>query len=112
MLALDGLGRDDGLTVLAAQSVGVSHCPYEFHGRQWALAIDAATPVAASRPDLLEETPRRWAEVLELARSGQVAFALIPINALMTFMGMARINGASLKSPVAASRLGPHNAGI
>ena len=96
LLALDGLGRDDELAVLAAQSVGVSHRSYEFHGHQWALAIDAATPVAAFRPDLLEEAPRQWDGVLELARKGQVAFALIPINALMTFMGLARNLGHTL----------------
>ena len=96
LLVLDGLGRDDELAVLAAQSVGVSHRSYEFHGHQWALAIDAATPVAAFRPGLLEEAPRQWDGVLELARKGQVAFALIPINALMTFMGLARNLGHTL----------------
>ena len=96
LLALDGLGRNNELAVLAAQSVGVSHRSYEFHGHQWALAIDAATPVAAFRPDLLEEAPRQWGGVLELARKGQVAFALIPINAFMTFMGMARNLGYAL----------------
>lgn len=90
LMALDGIGRDDELATLAGQSVGVSHRSYEFDGRQWALAIDAATPVAAYRPDRLEAAPTRWDEVLDLARKGQVGFALIPINALMTFMGLAR----------------------
>ena len=89
LLPLDGLGRDDELATLAAQSVGVSHASYRFDDRQWALAIDAATPVACYRADRMEAPPTRWSEVLELARSGQVAFALIPINALMTFFGMA-----------------------
>lgn len=90
LLALDTLGREAELAKLAEQSVGVSHRSYEFDGHQWALAIDAATPVAAYRPDLLERPPAQWDEVLELARSGRVAFALIPINALMTFFGLAR----------------------
>lgn len=90
LLSFDGIGRDDELATLAEQSVGVSHASYQFDGHQWALAIDAATPVAAFRPDKLPQPPTRWNEVLELARRGHVAFALIPINALMTFFGMAK----------------------
>lgn len=90
LLALDGLGRDAELADLATHSVGASHPSYEFSGRQWALAIDAATPVAAYRADRLDAAPTRWNEVVDLARTGQVGFALIPINALMTFMGLAR----------------------
>ena len=54
LLALDTLGREAEMAQLAEQTVGVSHRSYEFDGHQWALAIDAATPVAAYRPDLLE----------------------------------------------------------
>lgn len=90
LTAFDGIGRDAELATLAAQSVGLSHPSYEFGGRQWALAIDAATPVAAFRPDRIAEAPRDWSGVMALARAGNVAFALIPINALMTFMGLAR----------------------
>ena len=90
LMALDTLGRDAEMAVLAGQSVGVSHRSYRFDDRQWALAIDAATSVAAYRSDLCEAAPSRWGEVLKLARSGRVAFALIPINALMTFFGLAR----------------------
>lgn len=84
------LGRNAELSALAAGSVGASHPSYQFDGGQWGLAIDAATPVACFRPDLLESAPKCWDQVLELARKGQVAFALIPINALMTFSGMTR----------------------
>lgn len=90
LLALDVPGREDDLARLAAESVGLSHPSYEFDGRQWGLAIDAATPVAAFRPDLLDAAPQDWDQVLELARAGQVGFALVPINALMTFFGLAR----------------------
>ena len=90
LLAFDERGHDAELATLAQQSVGVSHRSYEFEGRQWALAIDAATPVAAYRPDLLATPPTRWDEVSALAKEGQVACALIPINALMTFLGLAR----------------------
>lgn len=96
LLALEGL-REGEMAALAAGSVGQSHTSYAFEGKQWALAIDAATPVACLRPDRLDQAPRRWNEVLDLARMGQVAFALVPINALMTFFGMAR----NLDYPVA-----------
>lgn len=96
LLALDGRGRDSALATLAAQSVGASHPSYAFEGRQWGLAIDAATPVACFRPDLLEAAPRRWDQVLDLARAGKVGFALIPINALMTFFGLARNLGVAV----------------
>lgn len=99
LLAMDGQGRDHELADLTAQSVGLSHASYKFDGRQWALAIDAATPVAVRRPDLLNAVPSRWDEVLELAKDEQVAFALVPINALMTFFGMAR----NLGFPIAES---------
>ncbi|MBN9237785.1 MULTISPECIES: extracellular solute-binding protein [Phyllobacteriaceae] len=96
LLPLDGL-RDDEMARLAACSVGLSHPSYQFAGRQWALAIDTATPVACLRPDRLRQAPALWREVLDLARKDEVAFALVPINALMTFFGIAR----NLDYPVA-----------
>ncbi len=89
LLAFDTLGRDQELNVLAKQSVGVSHRSYAFGGHQWALAIDAATPVASYRADLLSQPPHAWDDVIALAREARVAFALIPINAMMTFFGFA-----------------------
>lgn len=110
LLALDTPDRAADLAALAAGSVGQSHASYAFAGRQWALAIDTATPVACLRPDLIDTVPRRWDEVLDLARQGRVGFALIPINALMTFFGLARNLGHAiaeapdrLMAPAAAS---------
>ncbi|HEU5015038.1 MAG TPA: extracellular solute-binding protein [Roseiflexaceae bacterium] len=73
----------------AANSVGVSHASYSFGGHQWALAVDAATPVSAHRPDLLErhgvKVPQTWDDLLALARRGMVAVPAIPIDSLMNF---------------------------
>lgn len=73
----------------AAQSVGKSHDSYNFNGYQSALAIDAATPVASYRPDLLSryelDTPATWNELILLARKGRVIFPAIPIDSLMNF---------------------------
>ena len=90
LVAFDTLGRPDALAKLASQTVGASHPSYNFNGHQWGLAIDAATPVAWFRPDLLDAAPTRWDEVMTLAATGKVALALIPINTLMTFFGLAR----------------------
>lgn len=85
LLALDGAGHDDALATLAAESCGPSHPSYEFGGRQWALAIDAAAPVAAWRPDLLEQVPTTWPAVIALAEQKRVVWPLLPINALMCY---------------------------
>lgn len=66
-------------------STGLSHISYQYNGHQWALAIDAATPVASYRPDLLNTVPQTWEEVLELAKDGKVAAPAIPIDLLMNF---------------------------
>ena len=93
LLALDVPGREAELEDMARHSVGASHPSYQFEGRQWGLAIDAATPVACHRPDLLDAAPERVEEVMRLAEAGRVAFALIPINSLMCFFGLARNRG-------------------
>ncbi|BFM13278.1 extracellular solute-binding protein [Simiduia litorea] len=73
----------------AANAVGESHNSYRYHNQQWALAIDAATPVASARTDLLEQagvkTPDTWAELMDLAGSGKVAVPSIPQDTLMNF---------------------------
>lgn len=69
--------------------VGPSTESYFADGRQWALATDAATPVASYRPDLLERlgepVPRTWEELLSLAKRGKVVMAGIPIDMLSHF---------------------------
>lgn len=71
----------------AENSVGESHCSYNFDGYQCALAIDAATPVASYRPDKLAQShlPRTWEELLMLARQQLVIMPGIPLDTLMNF---------------------------
>ena len=70
-------------------SVGKSFESYFFDGKLWALPIDAATPVAAARLDLLEahnlQVPKTFDDLMALAKKGLVAFAGIPIDVLMSF---------------------------
>jgi multiple sugar transport system substrate-binding protein len=70
-------------------TVGKSYGSYVFHNKLWALPIDAATPVAAARLDILEKqglkVPQTYDDLLALAQKGLVAFAGIPVDSLMTF---------------------------
>ena len=70
-------------------SVGYSHPSYNYKNKQWALAIDAATPAASYRKDLLEQNnialPQTWQQVIALAKMGKVAVPAIPIDLLMNF---------------------------
>lgn len=84
LLALDGIGRDEQLAELGRQSVGLSHASYSFAGRQWALAIDAATPIAIYRPDLIDGPAQTWDDVVRLAEARKVIWPLRPVNALMS----------------------------
>ncbi len=68
-------------------SVGASYASYEVDGRLYALPIDAATPIAVYRPDLLPDgaIPGSWDALLDLADTGAVLFAAKPVYALLDF---------------------------
>jgi multiple sugar transport system substrate-binding protein len=78
-------------------SVGGSHESYEYNHHQWALAIDAATPVASYRADLLQKhgivVPATWDDVMQLAKEGKVAVPAIPIDLLMNFYTFCLAHG-------------------
>jgi len=77
----------------AANTVGASHTSYLYEGHQLALAIDAATPIAGYRPDLLHQAnatiPTTWGDLLALARRGLVTVPAIPIDSLMNLFMLA-----------------------
>ena len=89
VLPLDQYLPEKYLKDQSDNSVGQSHTSYNYNGHQWALAVDAATPAASYRHDLLRENnisvPETWEEVLDLAKSGKVAVPGIPIDLLMNF---------------------------
>lgn len=89
VLPLDNYLTREYLDDQQANSIGHSHESYFFGGHQWALAIDAATPVASYRKDLFERNripvPQAWEQVLALAKEGKVAVPAIPIDLLMNF---------------------------
>ena len=70
-------------------TVGKSYGSYVFSDKLWALPIDAATPVASARLNILEKqglkVPETYDDLLALAKKGLVAFAGIPVDVLMSF---------------------------
>ena len=74
VLPLDNYLSETYLNEQAESSVGYSHHSYHYDGHQWALAIDAATPAASCRADLLQEAgvriPETWDEVLANCAAG------------------------------------------
>lgn len=100
LVAYDEHLSADFLADQAANSVGKSHPSYNYHGKQWTLAIDAATPIATWRQDLMQERgleqPQTWDEVVALARQGQVGMAAIPVDLLMHCYTFCHANGSAL----------------
>ena len=89
IVPLDFYLPSDYLADQERNSVGHSYESYFYDEHLWALPIDAATPVASSRPDLLQERglalPKSFEDLLDIANQGLVAFAGIPIDVLMNF---------------------------
>ena len=89
ILPLNKFLSEEYLKDLSVNTVGKSHESYSIKGKQWALAIDAATPVAASRPDLFEKLnlkfPETFDDLIELSKTGMVAIPGIPQDTLMSF---------------------------
>ena len=81
------------LQLLKNQSVGKSFESYEHQGQVWALPIDAAAQVSASRISELQNHPENWDEVLELAKAGRVVCPLKPIDAYSSFITIAATKG-------------------
>ncbi|HEX5282671.1 MAG TPA: extracellular solute-binding protein [Bryocella sp.] len=93
LLPLDEQLPAEFLTDQDANTVGASHRSYHYNGHQYALAVDAATPVSGWRPDLLSradaELPQTWDDLLALARRGLVTVPAIPIDSLMNLFMLA-----------------------
>jgi multiple sugar transport system substrate-binding protein len=85
---LESLFGADELTTLARATIGPSLASYRYRGEHWALPLDAATQVMASRTDLLDgPTPVTWDEVRELRQP--VALSLAGPHAALTFQSVA-----------------------
>ena len=95
---LDGVGYDDRLAALAADSVGPSHATYAHGGHQYGLATDAATQVAVHRPDLVPDLPPDWDAVLQLAADGRVLWPAKPVDSWSTLCTLAANRGTPVNA--------------
>jgi multiple sugar transport system substrate-binding protein len=100
LLPLDEYLPADYLQDQAANSVGASHESYIYGEHQWALATDAATPIASYRPDLLEKhklnLPQTFDEVLGLAQNGMVIVPAVAVDSLMNLYYFCVTEGVPL----------------
>jgi multiple sugar transport system substrate-binding protein len=105
VLPLDHYLSQEYLDDQSQNSVGNSHQSYFYGNHQWALAIDAATPVGSCRADLLlannTSLPQTWDDVIGLASDGKVAVPAIPIDILMNFYMFCIAQG---KEPFASDK--------
>lgn len=81
------------------RAVGRSQQSYEYDGRHYALAIDAACQVSAARADLLAGLdvahPVTWTDVFDLARrTGRVGFPFEAIGVYSSFLTICAHLGA------------------
>ena len=84
------------LKILEQESVGLSHQSYNFNDNQYALAIDAAAPVSSYRKDLLNNIPKTFEEVIQLAEKSLVMWPIKPVDAISSFNTIA----ANLGNPI------------
>ena len=100
LVALDEHLPAEYLADQARNSVGKSHESYQWGGHQWALAIDAATPVSAYRADLMERAgasiPKTWDEMIAMGRKGLVCCPSIPLDTFCNFVNLCASAGAVL----------------
>ncbi len=89
VVPLDSYLSEEFLENQSFHQVGLSHDSYFYGLHQWALAIDAAAPVASYRKDLFEQhninLPDTLDDIVELAKEGMVAVPSDPIDSLMNF---------------------------
>ena len=98
VLAFEELLSPEKLVALQKTSVGQSHSSYQYHGKQWALALDTAAQVSAFRLDKADRSPIFWDEVLEIAKTGQLLWPHKPVDAFSTFATLMAQREAPLAS--------------
>jgi len=97
LLELDSFDEfNKQLLKLSQNSVGLSHESYNFNNHQYALAIDAAAPVAAYKKNFVEEIPLTFDQVINLAEKSLVLWPIKPIDAISSFNTIA----ANLGNPI------------
>ena len=103
LLPLNDLIDSSILNAVKISSAGPSYESYNYHGKQWALPIDAAMQCASYRADLMqnESLPTSWEKVFDLAKNLAtkklyIGMALCPTDCLCSFLSLT----ARLGSPI------------
>jgi len=103
LLPLNDLLPANILNELKNASAGPSFESYHYHGKQWALPIDAAMQCASYRSDLMhiDSLPNTWEEVFALAKTLAskklfIGMALCPTDCLCSFLSLT----AQMGSPI------------
>jgi len=112
LLPLNDLVPVNILNELKNTSAGPSFESYNYHGKQWALPIDAAMQCASYRADLMhnESLPTSWEEVFILAKTLAakklyIGMALCPTDCLCSFLSLT----AQMGSPIQENNKAQNN---
>lgn len=92
------------------QSIGSAFVSYVSSGHVWALPVDLACQVAAWRPDLLEEPPSTWDDVVHLAerRPHSVALPLYPTDTICSLISLSGDSAVTLEAIEKLATLVPY----
>ena len=93
LYSLDEIFTASDIASWADATIGPCFESYRYRGKSWALPLDAATQVMASRPDLVEDRPATWDAVVSLSERRPVALSLAGPHAILTFFSLATALG-------------------
>jgi len=95
MQPLDALFSRQTLDDIRDAVIGPCYDSYRYAGKPWALPLDAATQVMATRADLLDDDPPLdlWPDVMSHAKAGKTALSLAGPHAVLTFLSIAAAAG-------------------
>jgi multiple sugar transport system substrate-binding protein len=93
LVPLEDLFAADQLAIWSRETVGSCMASYRYGGRYWALPLDAAAQVLALRPDLCEERPETWHDIVEMSSRVPVALSIAGPHAILTFFSLAAAIG-------------------
>jgi multiple sugar transport system substrate-binding protein len=104
LLPLNDLVPANILNELKSTSAGPSFESYHYHGKQWAIPIDAAMQCASYRADLIgnDSLPNTWEEVFALAKNLAskklyIGMALCPTDCLCSFLSLTAQFGSPIR---------------
>lgn len=93
---LDDVIGVDQVQALSDSFVGPSFRSYQMGGKLWALPVDAATQVMASRTDLIDSVPDTWDDILRLGPEQTVCLSVAGPHAFLTFLSLCASFGATV----------------